>query len=313
MILFNFCSCITVWNRTTSTDHRLKKSSKNLLRLQINPFLFTSVFIDLLLWFVIWLYFVMCVFHCVVWFIVAFCTVTMPWNVYSFAVAVNKIHIALLLAAQTHVWVKGKGKMLLHSNTFFFSTVRVTINTCYLTNTTTGNKYVNKNSKLFIFSVAEQVQFSRALTHQIHWMYFKNTLQKELRESSENVKMAGRTRCLPQFRAGTIIYFHCYLSDLVAGRPLTGARDDAWHVSPLRAVQYEHMRRLFPLHRTQRHWRTRQCFRRKSKRRIKRFSERSADSVEVNQWVGGDWIEGQNAGWTVHIHCHSGQNGAGLR
>lgn len=38
---------------------------------------------------------------------------------------------------------------------------------------------------------------------------------------------------------------------------------------------------------------------------MKRFSESGVEGVEADQFVRGDFIEGQNASRIVHIHCHS--------
>ena len=64
---------------------------------------------------------------------------------------------------------------------------------------------------------------------------------------------------------------------------------------------FSNRRRLFLLQRTQTHWGTRP----EPKPRIKRFSECGVVGVQVDQWVRGDFVEGQSASRTVHIHCYS--------
>ena len=66
-------------------------------------------------------------------------------------------------------------------------------------------------------------------------------------------------------------------------------------------------RSLSILQTTQRHWGVRP----ESKPRIKRFSECGVESVEVDQCVRGDSVEGQRANKTVHIYCYSTRGGGG--
>ena len=62
----------------------------------------------------------------------------------------------------------------------------------------------------------------------------------------------------------------------------------------------------YSLQRTQRHRGTNATRPVKEpKARIKRFSEFGVEGVEVDQFVSGDFVEGQSASRIVHIHCYS--------